>query len=328
MVCKVAGSAPRGGKEDVAELRGKTIKSGGSDCVFDEEFDFDVVDHKTLCLSIWDDDLGADDLIGECEIDLLQVYKRGFVDKWIDLEFEKPLGCCGRKGKAKDAKIADLEEGGAASDLTAGDGDKPPALVKSSTMAELEPVMKIKAGEVRVQMTFFGDEGVFYPARVGPEDEILRAKLEKKHAKELEVLKKKFEDLKQEKKMSLIADEQERIMKLGLHREKEDVGLIAEIEEKKKKGEEKLRTEHKKAREEEENFGDGESGVNTFEMLSPLAQGQYEQQAEEDLKKDVGEMLGKVGVEFEKRKEELAKKRAKEDEEAGGQTFRTSSRTM
>ena len=301
-----------------AELRGKTIKSGGKDCKFDEEFNFDVVDQKVLKLQIWDDDMGKDDLIGEMEIDLLQVYKRGVVDKWFDLSFDKPLGCCSCscccslcKKKAAEAKIADFE------------GDAPVATSASSVVLVKDHTLKIKAGEVRIVLTFFGEEGVFYPARVGPEDEIMRAKLQHIHAEEHAAVKKQFEDKKEEMRLELMANEGFTLQKLAEAREKEDIALIAEFELKKMEAEKFIRFTHKKNREEEEGWGELEAGANTFEMLSPLAQEQFTAQAELDLQKDLDEKKAEIIEMRESKKVEVARKRVADDEKAGGNQLET-----
>ena len=107
---------------------------------------------------VWDDDLGKDDEIGRVAIDLSGVYKRGVVDKWYDLTYEKGLGLCG--------------------------GNK----------------VTIPAGEIRVVLTFFGEEGVKYPAIVGKVDPIVQARLEKKHEKEQKELLKQSETAKEERR--------------------------------------------------------------------------------------------------------------------------------
>lgn len=51
------------------EMRTKTHNKGGVEPIWNDHFDLDVGHHNTeIHLSVWDDDIGSDDLIGECKI--------------------------------------------------------------------------------------------------------------------------------------------------------------------------------------------------------------------------------------------------------------------
>ena len=83
---------------DVVELRTSTIESGGSDPRWKggqgETLAFDGVDAKSLPVlhvSVFDEDKGGDDLIGQCYVSLdeLTTSDADFVDVWKELATEK-----------------------------------------------------------------------------------------------------------------------------------------------------------------------------------------------------------------------------------------------
>ena len=114
-------------------------KGGGSNCNFDSEFSIDVCDCDEVEICVWDDDIGKDDLIGSCKIDLLDVYRKGVVDQFYQLKYWKKLGFTGCGGKK-------IEQA---------------------------------AGEIRIRMSFFAGsisgiyDDVLYPVQVDlPEGEV------------------------------------------------------------------------------------------------------------------------------------------------------------
>ena len=61
------------------------------------EISFDVIDAEMLKITCFDEDVGKDDLIGSCEISLLEVFEMGHVDKEYSLTYktkksDKPAG--------------------------------------------------------------------------------------------------------------------------------------------------------------------------------------------------------------------------------------------
>jgi len=120
--------------------RGTTHKGGGEDCVFDEEFSLDVADAGSILLKVFDEDVGVDDLIGECRIDLLEVMRKGVVDTIYELSYEKTVGCLG-VGKRGSKKL------------------------------------RLNAGQLHVVLTFFGgniggegNDDFFYPVEINLEE--------------------------------------------------------------------------------------------------------------------------------------------------------------
>ena len=85
-------------EDDVVELRTSTIEGGGSDPRWKggqgETLSFDGVDPNSLPVlqvSVFDEDKGGDDLIGQCYVSLdeLTASDEEFVDVWKDLTTEK-----------------------------------------------------------------------------------------------------------------------------------------------------------------------------------------------------------------------------------------------
>jgi hypothetical protein len=53
-----------------------------------------VADHEKIEITCWDDDMGSDDLIGKGTISLADVFKGGYLDRWVQLadKKKKPAG--------------------------------------------------------------------------------------------------------------------------------------------------------------------------------------------------------------------------------------------
>jgi hypothetical protein len=53
-----------------------------------------VADHEKIEIACWDDDMGSDDLIGKGTISLADVFKAGYLDRWVQLsdKKKKPAG--------------------------------------------------------------------------------------------------------------------------------------------------------------------------------------------------------------------------------------------
>ena len=69
------------------KLRGKTHNDGNANPNWNgEELYCLLCDHKELKVSVFDDDVGKDDLIGQTTINLTDVYKDGTLTKWYEIK--------------------------------------------------------------------------------------------------------------------------------------------------------------------------------------------------------------------------------------------------
>jgi Ca2+-binding EF-hand superfamily protein len=74
------------GQAAAIKKKTKVVTDGGSDLVWDEVLELDIVDHYDLNIECYDHDLLADDaLIGKCTVSLLPVFKKGEIDTWVTL---------------------------------------------------------------------------------------------------------------------------------------------------------------------------------------------------------------------------------------------------
>ena len=72
------------------DRRSETHNGGGNNPQWKNEvIKIQVCDHSELVITCWDDDVGADDMIGKGKVSLLDVYEAGFVDRWIGLSTKK-----------------------------------------------------------------------------------------------------------------------------------------------------------------------------------------------------------------------------------------------
>jgi hypothetical protein len=78
-------------------------------------------------------------------------------------------------------------------------------------------------------LTFFGEEGVKYPAIVGKIDPIVQARLEKKHKKELADLVVNFHLAKEKRRLAMVADDREFLMKRQQEWDEEEKRLESEF---------------------------------------------------------------------------------------------------
>ena len=77
------------------DVRSKTHNGGGKTPQWsNEKLSVSVADHEVLEVTCWDDDMGADDLIGSGKVSLADVYKSGYLDRWVPLydKKRKPAG--------------------------------------------------------------------------------------------------------------------------------------------------------------------------------------------------------------------------------------------
>eukprot|EP00519_Triparma_laevis_P003355 CAMPEP_0182506790 /NCGR_PEP_ID=MMETSP1321-20130603/21932_1 /TAXON_ID=91990 /ORGANISM="Bolidomonas sp., Strain RCC1657" /LENGTH=2200 /DNA_ID=CAMNT_0024712587 /DNA_START=158 /DNA_END=6756 /DNA_ORIENTATION=- len=77
------------------DVRSKTHNGGGKTPQWsNEKLTVSVADHETVEVLCYDDDMGGDDFIGSGKISLTDVYKTGFVNRWIPLvdKKKKPAG--------------------------------------------------------------------------------------------------------------------------------------------------------------------------------------------------------------------------------------------
>ena len=94
----ITGTSICGEKEGLGglKLRSKTHSDGNATPNWkNEELYGMLCDHKTLKLTAYDDDVGKDDVIGLCDIDLTDVYKDGSVDKWFEIKSKNGKKSCG-----------------------------------------------------------------------------------------------------------------------------------------------------------------------------------------------------------------------------------------
>jgi len=75
---------------------------GGIAPVWEQKFDFDIVDHFQLDFDVMDRDLASeDDVIGRCSISLLEVFKLGFIDEWVPITVRSKWGRLEQRGEVK-----------------------------------------------------------------------------------------------------------------------------------------------------------------------------------------------------------------------------------
>lgn len=80
----------------------KVDDDGGTEPVWDESFDFDIVDHYQMDFDVMDRDLASDDdVIGRCSVSLLEVFKLGFLDEWIPITIRSKWGRLEQRGDIK-----------------------------------------------------------------------------------------------------------------------------------------------------------------------------------------------------------------------------------
>jgi len=78
------------------KLRSKTDSDGSKVPNWGEEELYGMLcDHKVLVISAFDDDVGKDDFIGKCEVDLCELYKEGSLDRWWELKSKNGKKKCG-----------------------------------------------------------------------------------------------------------------------------------------------------------------------------------------------------------------------------------------
>ena len=273
---------------DGMEKRGRVVKGGGKDCDFGDEFSMDICHHRSIEIEVWDDDMGKDDMIGRVDVDLGKAFRRGVVDDWFPLTFDKKVGCLG--GKA----------------------------------------VPIPAGELHVVLTFFGEDGIKYPVKVGKDDELAVARLEKKHAGEGKDLRKKYDDLKEDAKLNLVADRAEFLMLRAERWEKEENELKLEFDRKKEGRRLDLIEDDKKPRDEDGNLLD-EDGIalkaymdgnrdktagTAFELMSPLEQEEFEREKWEALEERIRVASEEIEKEYQGRLCGMVE--ARQIEEGGG----------
>jgi Ca2+-dependent lipid-binding protein len=74
------------GQAAAIKKKTKVVTDGGSDLIWDEMLEIDIVDQYDLEIECYDHDLLADDsLIGKCTVSLLPVFKKGEIDTWVTL---------------------------------------------------------------------------------------------------------------------------------------------------------------------------------------------------------------------------------------------------
>jgi len=78
------------GQAAAIKKKTKVVTDGGSDLVWDETLELDIVDQYDLNIECYDHDLLAEDsLIGKCTVSLLPVFKKGEIDTWITLRINQ-----------------------------------------------------------------------------------------------------------------------------------------------------------------------------------------------------------------------------------------------
>ena len=256
------------GQTDAFEKSGRVVKGGGTDCEFGDEFAINVCHHKRINVEVWDSDaLGKDDLIGKVEIDLSPVFRFGVLDMWHQLVIPRPAGGCLRS-KAKEEATS-------------------------------------TAGELHVVLTFFGDDGIKYPAMIGKEDEVSAAKFELKHKEETKQLREKFDKAKETARLEMLADTDEFLLLRARRHEEEEKALKAEFDKIKEAKLAELTALYER---------DVEEGKADFEMMSPLEQEEFEADGKKRFEQRKNDACNDIEAEHKKRFDAVVDLRSSEED--------------
>ena len=85
------------------KVKTKVHQNGGRDPIWNECFEFDIVDQYEIAFKCFDSDFGGDDLIGETNFSLMDTFRQGLVTSHVPLTYAKSSGVLSSRVKREPA---------------------------------------------------------------------------------------------------------------------------------------------------------------------------------------------------------------------------------